>query len=75
MRQQQAARGLWSSAVLHQANRDAIVAAGAVPLLVDWLRSDQPAVLEQTAGALWSLAAGSQQNRDAIAAFAAFLQH
>ena len=45
---------------------DAVIAAGAVPLLVELLRSDLPALQKAAAGALWFLALGSQQSKDAI---------
>ena len=46
--------------------RDAICAAGALPLLVDRLRSGQSQVQGLAARVLKSLASGSQQNKDAI---------
>ena len=46
--------------------QNAIIAAGAVPLLANLLRSDEPAVLEAAAGSLLNLAHGSRQNRDVI---------
>ena len=45
-----------------------ILAAGAVPLLVECLRSSQPVVQQQTAAALRHLADCSLQNKDAICA-------
>lgn len=50
---------------LATSKKDAIVAAGAVLLLVTLLSSDVSAV---SAGALWNLVDGSQQNKDAITA-------
>ena len=47
---------------------DAVIAAGAVPLLVALLSVDQPAVQEQAAGALKRLAGGSEPSREAIRA-------
>ncbi|KAL3157946.1 hypothetical protein ABBQ32_012348 [Trebouxia sp. C0010 RCD-2024] len=47
---------------------DAIIVAGAVPLLVALLRSEQPTVQEQAAAALRRLAFGSQQTKDAVLA-------
>ena len=54
-----------------QQNRDAIVAAGVVPLLVALLGSDQPALQQQVSNALRCLTHGSQQIRDAIFAASA----
>ena len=51
-----------------QHNKDAIIAAGAMPLLVAALRSDQPKVQEQVSAALGILALGSQHTKDAIIA-------
>ena len=48
--------------------RDAIIAAGTLPLLVALLRSDNSGLHQQAADALLSLAEGSQQNKDAIIA-------
>ena len=48
-------------------NKDAIIAAGAVPQLVALLRSDEPVVQEKAASALWGLS-GSRQDKDAITA-------
>ena len=60
---------VWKKATAgSQLLRDAIVAAGAVPLLVPLLRSDQPALQMQASGALWCLAHNSQQNRIATIA-------
>ena len=51
-----------------QKARDDIIAAGAVPLLVALLRSDEPAVQEQAAYTLAVSAQESQQNQDAVIA-------
>ena len=72
--QQQAAERISGLASQSQSSRDAIIAARAAPLLVSFLRSDQPAVQEITAGALWQLSAGSQENEDAIIAAGAVPQ-
>ena len=51
-----------------QSNRDSIIAAGALPLLVAFLRSQQPAVQQAAAKAFWHISRGSQQNKAAIVA-------
>ena len=59
-RQQQAAQAIAGIALRPQSNKDAIIAAGALPLLLALLRSDQAAVQKTTAGAMWIV----QNHRD-----------
>ena len=51
-----------------QQNKDAVIAAGAVPPLLATLTSDQPVLQGQAALALENLAAGSQPGQDVIVA-------
>ena len=59
---------MWNFAVGSQQNKDVIVAAGAVRLLIVLLRSDHSDPQAAAAGALRDLAASCQQNWDAIIA-------
>ena len=63
---EKATDALASLAYGYQQSQDAIIAAGAVHLLVANLGSDQPKLRHAAANALEKLAAGSQQNRDMI---------
>lgn len=51
-----------------QQNKDGMTAAGALPLLVTLLGSNEQLVLEMAALAVWQFAAGTQQNKDSIIA-------
>ena len=66
--QEEAARMIERLTLRTQENRNAIIAAGAVPPLVALLRADPPDVQEAAAGALFELARASQHNQDAIIA-------
>lgn len=60
MKQQQTARETWALALGTVSNREADIAAEALPLLVALLRLEQPAEHETTASALRKLASQSQ---------------
>ncbi|DBB07689.1 TPA: hypothetical protein ACH3X3_009114 [Trebouxia sp. C0006] len=66
---QQAAKAIHIFVDDSQQNKDAIIAAGALPLLANLLRSEKLSVLQPVLEACNSLAAfGSQQNYDAVIA-------
>ena len=66
--QEQAAKDIYFLTKGSQSGVDAVIAAGALPLLVRLLRSDHLAVQHLTVGLFKNFAAGSQQNKDAIIA-------
>ena len=51
---------------VYEQNKDGIIEAGTLPLLLALARADKPSVVWQAAYALWALARGSQMNDDAI---------
>ena len=63
-----AAVKMWHLTRSSQPNRDGVIAAGALPLLVALLRSDQPAVQEAATGCCGNLSSGSQLDENAIIA-------
>lgn len=63
-----AATALSNLAAGSQQNKDAIVAAGALPRLVALLRFNRPVVQEKAAKAISNLSRGSQQTNNAILA-------
>lgn len=69
-RPQQAAEILWQLTLADDSepNMNAITAAGAIPLLVQLLKPNQPAVQIPAAGALSNLALHSECSRDVIVA-------
>ena len=64
--QQETVAALKSLANGSQQMKDAICAAGALPLLVQCLRSGHSGLIGQAAAALTCLTTGSQQNKDII---------
>lgn len=66
--QKEAACALGVLADKSQQSQDAVVAAGAVPLLIILLGSEQPDLQDAAAGALEKLGCSSQHNQDAITA-------
>ena len=69
VQEQQEACGLLKEFTLVEGNRDAVVAAGAVPALVQVLQGADPGsgAAGQAAEALWSIAGGSAARRDSRA--------
>lgn len=65
---QVAAKALKHLAKGSQQSKDAVIAAGALPLLVTMLRSDRPNVRDVAVGVLGCVANGSQQSKDAVVA-------
>ena len=66
--QQQAADVLKGLATGSQQNKDAIIAAGALPVLVNLVWSSGSSLQQQAVGIFANLGDGAQQSKDAITA-------